>query len=111
MGFGAGLINVLAISWMQARVEVAMLGRVMSLTMLAGVGLAPVSLAIAGLLVDVAVVPLFVGAGAVVLATAVLGSSRPAPLAAWTTIGRREPGASRRLRRTIQAWSPGVHWP
>ncbi|MFI5261518.1 MAG: MFS transporter [Candidatus Limnocylindrales bacterium] len=91
MGFGAGLINVLAISWMQARVEVAMLGRVMSLTMLAGVGLAPVSLAIAGLLVDIAVVPLFVGAGAVVLVTAVLGVTT---------------GAARRLDDDRQAGTP-----
>ncbi|HXR26603.1 MAG TPA: MFS transporter [Candidatus Baltobacteraceae bacterium] len=73
MGLAGGLINVLLISWLQARTEAAMLGRVMSLVMLASVGLAPISLAAAGLLVDGAVVPLFVGAGGIVLAAAAFG--------------------------------------
>ncbi len=73
MGVGAGLLNVLLVSWLQVRVDRAMLGRVMSLVMLASVGLAPISLAAAGLLVDSAAVAMFVGAGAIVLAAAVFG--------------------------------------
>ena len=73
MGVCVGLINVLLISWLQVRVEGAMLGRVMSLVMLAGVGLAPVSLAVAGLLIDTSVAALFLGAGGVVLAAAAFG--------------------------------------
>jgi MFS family permease len=73
MGLAAGLINVLLVSWLQARVEPAMLGRVMSLVMLASVGLAPISLALAGLLVDGAAVLLFVGAGGIVLVAAAFG--------------------------------------
>jgi MFS family permease len=73
MGLGAGLLNVLLVSWLQVRVDQAMLGRVMSLVMLASVGLAPISLAAAGLLVDSAAVAMFVGAGAIVLAAAVFG--------------------------------------
>lgn len=71
-GFAGGLINLLLISWLQAGVEAAMLGRVMSLVMLASVGLAPISLALAGLLVDGAVL-LFVGAGGIVLGAAAFG--------------------------------------
>ncbi|MGZ6270145.1 MAG: hypothetical protein ACXWMU_06215, partial [Candidatus Limnocylindrales bacterium] len=69
----ACLVNVLLISWLQVRVEEAMLGRVMSLVMLAGVGLAPISLAVAGLLVATSVGALFLGAGGIVLAAAVFG--------------------------------------
>ncbi len=73
MGVCVGLINVLLISWLQVRVEEAMLGRVMSLVMLAGVGLTPISLAVAGLLIDTSVGALFLGAGGIVLAAAVFG--------------------------------------
>lgn len=73
IGVCVGLINVLLIAWLQARVDAAMLGRVMSLVILAGVGLAPVSLAVAGLLVDGAAVPLFLGAALIVLGAAAFG--------------------------------------
>ena len=73
MGVCVGLINVLLISWLQVRVEEAMLGRVMSLVMLAGVGLTPISLAVAGLLIDTSVGALFLGAGGIVLAAAAFG--------------------------------------
>ena len=73
MGVCVGLINVLLISWLQVRVAEAMLGRVMSLVMLAGVGLTPISLAVAGLLIDTSVGGLFLGAGGIVLAAAAFG--------------------------------------
>lgn len=51
MGAAAGFLNVHIVAWFQQRVERAMLGRVMSLLMLAAVGLQPVSLAVAGVAV------------------------------------------------------------
>jgi len=47
----AGISNVHIIAWIQQRVDPAVRGRVMSVVMLSGFGLLPVSLALAGLLV------------------------------------------------------------
>jgi MFS family permease len=44
----AGMANVHIISWIQRRVEPAVRGRIMSVVMLSGFGLLPVSLAVAG---------------------------------------------------------------
>lgn len=73
MGLGIGYINVIAIAWLQARIDPAMLGRVMSLVMLGSVGLAPLSLALAGALVDTAATAMFAAAGALVIAAAAAG--------------------------------------
>ena len=70
-GLCIGYVNIVAISWLQARVEVAMLGRVMSVVMLVGFGISPLSMAIAGALIDANATALFVGAGALVIAAAV----------------------------------------
>ena len=70
-GLMIGFVNVVAISWLQARVETAMLGRVMSLAMLVGFGVSPLSMAVAGGLIDLNATGLFVGAGALVVVTAV----------------------------------------
>ena len=72
MGVAIGYVNVVAISWLQARVELDMLGRVMSLAMLMGFGITPLSIGIAGALIDVDATALFIGAGGLVLATVVL---------------------------------------
>ena len=48
MGVAIGYANIVAISWIQARVDHAMIGRVMSLVMLMGVGITPLSLAVSG---------------------------------------------------------------
>ena len=62
MGVLVGFINVQAIAWLQTRIPDELRGRVMSLVTLGSVGLAPVSLAIAGALVDLGAVTLmFVG--------------------------------------------------
>ena len=74
MGVLIGLINVQAIAWLQARVPDDLRGRVMSLVTLGSVGLAPVSLGIAGALVDLGAVTFtFVAAGAIVILAAVAG--------------------------------------
>jgi MFS family permease len=74
MGVMIGFINVQAIAWLQSRIPDALRGRVMSLVTLGSVGLAPVSLAIAGALVDLGAVTLtFVVAGAIVIVAAIAG--------------------------------------
>jgi MFS family permease len=74
IGLGAGFINVRVIAWLQARTPEAMRGRVMSLLMLGGVGLAPISLAISGVIADLGQVTLvFSVAGAIVVAAAIAG--------------------------------------
>src|SRR5262249_56425273 len=52
MGLSAGFVNIHLQSWYQQRVDRAMLGRVMSVLMLSAFGLLPVSLAVAGVLVE-----------------------------------------------------------
>ncbi len=74
MGILIGFVNVQYISWLQRRVPEELRGRIMSLVMLASIGLAPVSLAAAGALVDLGAATLMFGvAGAIVLAAALVG--------------------------------------
>ena len=74
MGMGAGFLNVHVISWLQARTPEDKRGRVMSLVMIGSHGLAPVSYALAGLIVDVGPVPLmFAVAGAIVVVASLAG--------------------------------------
>jgi MFS family permease len=73
MGVAIGYVNVVAISWLQARVEPAMAGRVMSVVMLMGFGITPLSLGVAGALIDLDATAMFTGAGILVLGAAVLG--------------------------------------
>ena len=67
MGVLIGFTNIIAVSWLQSRVATEMLGRVMSLAMLMGFGITPLSLALAGLLLDVNATALFVGSGLLVI--------------------------------------------
>jgi MFS family permease len=64
MGAAGGYINIVYITWLQSRVPVSMLGRVMSMLMFASVGLIPVSQALCGALGKVSITGVFVGAGA-----------------------------------------------
>jgi MFS family permease len=74
MGLLIGFINVQAIAWLQARVPAEVRGRVMSLVSLGAVGLAPVSLAVAGALIDLGAVTLaFVAGGVIVILAALAG--------------------------------------
>ena len=69
-----GFINVQYIAWLQRRVAEDVRGRVMSLVMLGSIGLAPVSLAIAGALVDLgAATFMYAAAGGIVVAAALVG--------------------------------------
>lgn len=75
MGLGVGLVNVQFSSWMQMRVERALLGRVMSVLMFSAVGLVPVSLALAGVLAKWSLGGLFIAAGAILVAASGLALS------------------------------------
>lgn len=74
IGLAIGFINVRIIAWLQVRTPEAMIGRVMSLVMLGSVIMSPISLAFAGLLVDLgAATPMYLGAGLLILVTTVAG--------------------------------------
>ena len=87
MGLLVGFINVQYFAWIQRRVADDVRGRVLSLVMLSSVGLAPVSLAAAGALVDLGAATLmYAVAGGIILVAALAG-------AAWGVPGHmdREP--------------------
>jgi MFS family permease len=71
MGVAIGYTNIIAMSWLQARVDPAMVGRVMGLVMLMSFGITPLSIGVAGALVDVNATAMFVGSGVLVLLTTV----------------------------------------
>ncbi len=71
MGVAIGYTNIIAMSWLQARVDPGMVGRVMGLVMLMSFGITPLSIGLAGALVDVNATAMFVGSGALVLLTTV----------------------------------------
>ncbi len=74
IGLGVGFINVRVIAWVQARVPDTMIGRVMSLVTFGSQALAPVSLALAGAIIDFgAVSAMFAVAGAILVAAVVAG--------------------------------------
>jgi hypothetical protein len=70
IGTGVGYMNIAIVSWAQARTDPRLLGRTMSFLMLGGVVGAPVSLAVAGAAIDLNATGLFLGAGGLVVATA-----------------------------------------
>ncbi|MGH2408191.1 MAG: MFS transporter, partial [Candidatus Limnocylindrales bacterium] len=74
IGLGVGFTNVTVVSWIQQRTETAMLGRVMSIMMLGSVGLAPLSLVVTGVLIDLQPTLVYLGAGAIILAAVAVGA-------------------------------------
>jgi MFS family permease len=74
-GVGTGVVNVYGMTWLQRRTSPDMLGRVMSLIMLASLGLTPIGLSLAGLVAQAHVTLLFLAAGAVILAAAAAASA------------------------------------
>jgi hypothetical protein len=100
MGVAIGYVNIVAISWIQARVDPAMVGRVMSLVMLMSFGITPLSLALAGVLIDLDATALFVGAGVLTMLTALfaglvgLPAMLDSPTPADTVGGHAGPAAT-----------------
>lgn len=72
MGMGAGFVGVQFNTWVQTRVERAMLGRVTSLLLFSAVGLIPVSYAISGILAQWNLEALFVLSGGTLMASSAL---------------------------------------
>ena len=78
MGLAAGLTNVNISAWIMQRIDAAVRGRVSSVLMLAVVGLTPISLAMAGLLIAWNVKLMFLlSAGLMLLVTTVAAVQRP----------------------------------
>ncbi|MFL5719760.1 MAG: MFS transporter, partial [Chloroflexota bacterium] len=67
-----GWINVVVVAWVQGRTDPDVLGRTMSFLMLGSVVAAPLSLAIAAIVVDTNATALFLAAGALVIASAAI---------------------------------------
>ena len=78
MGAGGAVVNVMLITWLQARTEPSLLGRVMSVVMFAAVGLTPLSYAVAGFAAEAHVTAMFVGSGATGRAGRGVGARRAA---------------------------------
>ena len=68
MGIAAGLVNLHILTWTQQRVEAAVRGRVMSVFMVASIGLMPVSLAVGGALAQWNLGWMFAIAGCITIA-------------------------------------------
>lgn len=66
-GVATGVVNTYGISWLQRRTDSAMQGRVMSLVMLASMGLTPIAYAVSGTIANVNPTLLFVIAGGLML--------------------------------------------
>jgi MFS family permease len=74
MAAAAALSNVHIVAWLQQRVDPGVRGRVMSVVMLSAIGLAPVSLAVAGLLIAWNLKLMFLLAGAAMLLATAVGA-------------------------------------
>ena len=70
MGCAAGLVNLHILTWIQQRAAAEIRGRVMSVLMVASVGLAPVSIVVAGFLAQWHMQRMFVIAGGATVAVA-----------------------------------------
>jgi hypothetical protein len=66
-GISTGVVNTYAISWLQRRTDSSMQGRVMSLVMLASMGLTPLAYAVSGVIANVNPTLLFLIAGGMIL--------------------------------------------
>jgi MFS family permease len=77
VGVGGGYIQILMFTWMQTRTPKEMLGRLMSMVMLAGSGLVPISQAISGAVSKWDLNIMFYSAGALILLLAFWAAIQP----------------------------------
>jgi MFS family permease len=77
MAIGSGLANIIMVPWLQNRTDPSMMGRVMSLFMLASLGLTPLSYAAAGWLASISYTLVFLIGGGIILATALFSVLNP----------------------------------
>ncbi len=71
-GASSGFSNLLLLTWLQRRVSKEMMGRVMSFTMLASMGLMPIASAVGGLVAEYSLTTLFVVNGVLLVVTVAL---------------------------------------
>lgn len=92
LGIGNGYVTIVLISSLQALAPETVLGRIMSLFLLAGYGLVPISEALSGFISRVDVTTLFLGAGGAMAIVALWASFQPglASLAKHTTLSAPE---------------------
>ncbi len=106
LGAAVGMLQVSGMAWLQRRSDPRMQGRLMSLVMVAIMGLTPASYAIAGLVAEATGTSLlFVGGGAIVMLLAVAGYRAPSLREPWA--GGRRSGARRRSLRLALAPNAG----
>jgi hypothetical protein len=74
-----GYVNIVVIAWVQGRTDPDMLGRTMSFLMLGSAIALPLSLAVAGAVVDVYATAMFVLAGLLVIAAGAFGIASGLP--------------------------------
>jgi predicted MFS family arabinose efflux permease len=70
IGITNGYVNITMVTWLQKRIPDALMGRIMSLMMFAGLGVGPISSMLAGALLDINLDGLFIGAGLLMAAVA-----------------------------------------
>lgn len=78
MGMANGYVVILFMTWLQTRTPAAMLGRTMSLLMVAALGLNPLSNAVAGVASGFSVPAFFAGAGILMTVMVLLSALNPA---------------------------------
>ncbi|MFZ6028926.1 MAG: MFS transporter [Chloroflexota bacterium] len=77
LGAGNGYIAILMFTWMQTNTPKEMLGRMMSMVMLAGSGLVPISQALSGALIKWSLEALFVSAGVLIVLVSLWTAMQP----------------------------------
>ena len=78
MGISYGYVLILFVTWLQSRTPQAMLGRMMSLLMFASMGLVPISMALAGALIEFSLTLTLVGMGILMALLALIAALNPA---------------------------------
>lgn len=77
LGAGNGYVAILMFTWMQTNTPKDMLGRMMSMVMLAGNGLVPISQALSGAVIKWSLETLFVAAGVLIVFVALWVARQP----------------------------------
>ncbi len=78
MGVANGYVNINFFTWLQKRIPQELMGRVMSLLFFSSIGLAPVSNALAGAILQINLNMLFIGGGVLMAALSLLSILLPA---------------------------------
>ncbi len=102
MGTTMGYVNINFMTWLQRRVPEQLMGRVMSLTLFASVGIGPVSSALAGAIINVNLMLLFVGSGALLTIITLFTATMPVVRQMGLEVAETapEPTTASRLRTT-----------